>query len=66
MIKRLLTIFLLVKLLVASDAVKASHIVGGDITVKWISGNNFEVTLVFIRDCAGIPSQVPTLAGEHF
>ena len=32
----------------------ASHIVGGDITVKWVSANDFEVTLTFIRDCAGI------------
>jgi CHU_C Type IX secretion signal domain/PKD domain/SprB repeat len=28
-----------------------AHIVGGDITVKWISGNNFEITLQFFRDC---------------
>ena len=29
----------------------ASHIVGGDITVKWLNGNEFEVTLRFYRDC---------------
>jgi gliding motility-associated-like protein len=29
----------------------ADHIVGGDLTIKWISGNNFEVTLNFFRDC---------------
>lgn len=29
----------------------SSHIVGGDITVKHISGNDFEVTLRFYRDC---------------
>lgn len=29
----------------------ATHIVGGDITVKWISGNTFEITLTFYRDC---------------
>lgn len=32
----------------------ASHIVGGDISVRWVSGNDFEVTLIFIRDYAGI------------
>lgn len=30
----------------------ASHIAGGDITVKWISGNTFEITLTFYRDCS--------------
>ena len=30
---------------------KASHLVGGDIAVKWISGNNFEITLNYYRDC---------------
>jgi len=29
----------------------ATHIVGGDITVKHITGNNFEVKLRFYRDC---------------
>src|SRR5688572_14444500 len=31
---------------------KATHIVGGDITVKYLSPNNFEVTLTFYRDCS--------------
>src|SRR3989304_7344492 len=30
---------------------KATHIIGGDITVKYLSPNNFEVTLTFYRDC---------------
>jgi len=30
---------------------KATHIIGGDIIVKYLSPNNFEVTLTFYRDC---------------
>lgn len=30
----------------------ATHIVGGDITVKHLTGNNFEVKLLFYRDCS--------------
>ncbi len=37
-------------LLVAFKA-SSTHIVGGDITVKWVSGNDFQVTLKFYRDC---------------
>ncbi len=40
-------------LLMGSDA-KASHIVGGQIEYKWISGNVYEITLNFYRDCVGI------------
>ena len=29
----------------------ASHIVGGDFTYRWISGNSFEFTLKLYRDC---------------
>lgn len=32
---------------------EAAHIAGGDFTVQWISGNNFQVTLRLFRDCAG-------------
>lgn len=30
----------------------STHIAGGDFTVQWISGNNFQVTLKLFRDCA--------------
>lgn len=55
MIKRLLTLLLFARILLASDVAHATHIVGGDITVRWVSGNDFEITLIFIRDCAGVP-----------
>lgn len=49
MIKKISFILLLFIQLSSS----ATHIVGGDISVKHISGNNFEVTLRFYRDCLG-------------
>jgi gliding motility-associated-like protein len=43
----------------------AAHIVGGDITVKWLNGNSFEVTLNFFRDCkgGGATFETPITAG---
>jgi hypothetical protein len=34
----------------------ASHIVGGEITYHWVSGNTYDIKLTFYRDCAGIPA----------
>jgi gliding motility-associated-like protein len=31
---------------------RATHIAGGDFSVRWVSGNDFEVTLKLFRDCA--------------
>ena len=31
---------------------RATHIVGGDISSLWISGNDFQITLNFFRDCS--------------
>lgn len=39
---------------------KASHIMGGELTYKWISGNTYELTLSLYRDCYGIPAPTPT------
>ena len=42
----------------------ASHIVGGEITYQWVSGNIYNVRLSLYRDCSGIPfSNTQTL--EH-
>lgn len=43
-----LTIFIL---LIIGFSAKASHIVGGDFTYRWINGNKFELTLKLYRDC---------------
>ncbi len=47
---RSLTI-LLFFLFTALQSVQATHIVGGDLTCRWISGNTFEVSLIVFRDC---------------
>ncbi|NPA33372.1 MAG: hypothetical protein GXO48_00375 [Chlorobi bacterium] len=39
---------------------KATHIMGGVITYRWLGGNDYEITLVLFRDCEGI--QLPTSA----
>lgn len=45
---------LLVALFFITLHVHASHIAGGSITYKWITGNDFEITLELIADCQGI------------
>ena len=44
-------IFLFLLLLV-SRAASAYHIAGGDMTTKWVGGNNFELLLKLYRDCS--------------
>ncbi len=41
-------------------ASKASHYMGGQITYRWVSGNNYIVKLTIYRDCAGIPLSTTT------
>jgi len=45
-------IFLLCLLLAGSSA-NASHLYGGDLYYKWISGNTYQVTLACYGDCSG-------------
>ena len=49
MLKRILP-FIASAVLFCNSA-SATHIVGGDITVKWLNGNNFEITLTHYFDC---------------
>lgn len=51
---------LLCSLAIVPGNLKATHIVGGDITYEWVSGNTYQVTLSLYRDCAGI--SLPTNA----
>ncbi len=51
MIKRLSLLFLFLGFYCQS---LATHIVGGDFTYKWISGNTFEISLTLFRDCNGV------------
>lgn len=48
MIKRLSLLLLLTGLFYQT---LATHIVGGDFTYRWISGNTYEIRLVIFRDC---------------
>lgn len=43
---------------------KASHAAGADLTYRWLSGNTYEVTAAFYRDCGGI-SQPTTVTLEY-
>lgn len=54
---------ILLMIVVSRQSSFGSHAAGADLTYKWISGNTYEVTAAFYRDCGGIaqPSTV-TLA----
>lgn len=43
---------------------KASHAAGADLTYRWLSGNTYEVTAAFYRDCGGI-NQPTTVTLEY-
>src|ERR1019366_2613942 len=38
-------------LLLAITTTKATHIVGGEFSVQWVSGNTYHITLNHYRDC---------------
>lgn len=65
--KRILYHFaLLVSLLSFSVEARATHIVGGDITVRYLSPNSFEVTVIFFRDCnAALGFENPIYVGVY-
>lgn len=48
------TFLMLIVMLSFQQKARASHAVGGAITYSWISGNTYEVNLVFYSDCGGI------------
>ncbi len=47
-------------MLITCSGLRASHIMGGEITYSWVSGNSYQVTLSLYRDCSGI--NAPTSA----
>ncbi len=51
---KLLLCLLFFALVAAMPNANATHLVGGEITYKCISGNTYEVTLVLFRDCDGV------------
>lgn len=38
-----------------------SHIVGGEITYQWVSGNDYKLRLTYYSDCSGIPNPTSAL-----
>jgi gliding motility-associated-like protein len=58
---RLRHIVLFFSLLAFSVDSFATHIVGGDITVRYLSPNTFEVTVTFFRDCNALTDFEPTI-----
>ena len=52
-IPKSITLFLLLVLSVAKS--DASHLVGGEITYKWLGGNDYSINVHLYRDCMGIP-----------
>lgn len=49
-------IFALMLFTCITTTLKASHVVGGEITYSWVSGNTYNVSLTYYSDCAGIPN----------
>lgn len=52
--KVLFTFFLLFFVVFSHHRANASHLSGGEVTFKCISGNNYEVYVTLYRDCTGI------------
>lgn len=51
---RTLIIVLFTLMVLTIKPVTASHSMGGDISYRWVSGNQYEFTLTLYRDCFGI------------
>lgn len=49
--------------LLGGHSAHASHIQGGQITYRYVSGNTYEVTVSFYRDCNPTASTLPTSVG---
>src|SRR5207253_1631981 len=49
---RFLFVYLLLQL--PFGKLSATHLAGGELTYKWISGTTYEFTATFYRDCAGV------------
>ena len=52
--KRLL---LLISVFMASLSAEATHLMGGEITVQHIGGNDYLITMLVYRDTMGVPMQ---------
>ncbi|HLP51394.1 MAG TPA: T9SS type A sorting domain-containing protein [Chitinophagales bacterium] len=57
---RLLTLLFIV-LSILPQAAKASHYMGGEITVTYVTGNTYRITQKIYRDCAGVTLGTTTI-----
>ncbi len=48
-------LFLFIILFFSWNSLSASHLMGGEITARQLSGNDYEVTMIVYRDTLGIP-----------
>ncbi len=62
MFRRCLPIILLVSSVFSFNNLYASHAVGADLSYVWVSGNTYQVTFKFYRDCAGAASAPTSLS----
>lgn len=61
-VKLTLAAFSLLLALVPASKTSASHLVGGEITYQWISGNQYLIKLTLYRDCQGLGAPLtPTI-----
>lgn len=56
--KRYLQVLLI--LFLFQTQAKASHVMGGEITYRYLGGLKYEITVKFYRDCRGIPLSSPS------
>ena len=56
--KRFLQVLLI--LFLFQTQAKASHVMGGEITYRYLGGLKYEITVKFYRDCRGIPLSSPS------
>jgi len=54
-----ISLFILVFILICSGEVKATHIVGGDLTYRCLGNDNYEITLSIRRDCRNGADDAP-------
>ena len=59
--KRLITFCIFIFLAASAVKIKASHMMGSDITYKCLGNGKYEVTVTVYRDCNGIPLQASNL-----
>ena len=63
--KHLLILFFSALFLLGNNSAFATHIVGGDITLVYVSPNTFAVSLTYFRDCSGVPYPATCTIGVY-